>query len=363
MARLNVDEPRLAKNRERQQRTRLFVLCTSFWGCHEVQAIVFFCTYFDFRRDLIEGIMKTRLSTQNDIITAGTNSPKALRTLVLAVIGMAITFAVPGAAQAQLYSASQEDANLRIVSEIDGSTVQTIPLTGPAADRVSGFAVSPVDGIAYAIARGEGAVGRDLITIDLQSGTTATVGNTGVAMAGLTFAPDGTLYGVSGDGGPVPNEALFTISTIDGSATLIGEMGAGGDGEAIGYNPDDGLIYHFSGLRETDPIGREIYESINPSDATTNTTILPEGTPDAEEGLALLYRGDGEFYASFLREDSDPTVGENQFATIDTEGNVTTLGHFDHRSKGLAFVPEPSTLFSALLAGLALIGLRKRLFA
>lgn len=264
-------------------------------------------------------------------------------------------------AQAQLYSASQSDAILRIVSETDGSTVQSIPLAGAGADRLTGFAINPNDGVAYGITRGEGSVARDLITIDLQTGATAIVGNTGVAMAGLTFAPDGTLYGVSGDGGPGPNEALFRVDTSDGSTVLIGEMGAGGDGEAIGYNPDDNLIYHFSGLRETDPIGREIFESINPSDATTNSTILPEGTPDAEEGLALVYRGGGEFYASFLREDSDPTVGANQFAIIDTAGNVTTLGHFDHRSKGLAFVPEPSTLFIALLTGLPLVGHRNRL--
>ena len=265
--------------------------------------------------------------------------------------------------QGQLYSASQTDAVLRIVSEADGSTLQSIPLTGPGADRLTGFAVNPIDGVAFGIARGDGAVARDLITIDLANGATAIVGNTGAAIAGLTFAPDGTLYGVSGDGGPEPNEALFTIDTSTGGAALIGPMGAGGDGEAIGYNPDDNLIYHFSGLRETDPIGREIFESINPGDATTVTTILPEGTPDAEEALAMLYRGGGEFYASFLREDSDPTVGANQFAIIDTAGNVTTLGHFDHRSKGLAFVPEPSAMLLALLCGVPLLSLRKRRMA
>jgi hypothetical protein len=31
-----------------------------------------------------------------------------------------------------------------------------------------------------------------------------------------------------------------------------------GDGEAIGNYPDDGLVYHFSGLRETETVGPEM---------------------------------------------------------------------------------------------------------
>jgi len=269
-----------------------------------------------------------------------------------------------------LYSVSPIDSNLRLIDAVDGSTVQVIPLSGPGADQMTGLAIDPTSQgaadpetwAAYGIARTGDGVARNLVTINLVTGATTIVGNTGVAMAGLTFAPDGTLYGVSGDGGPAPNESLFTVSKLDGSAALLGSMGAGGDGEAIGYNSDDGLIYHFSGLRETEPIGREIFESINPANGATVTTILPEGTPDAEEGLALLYRGGGEFYASFLREDSDPTVGENLFAIIDTAGTVTKLGHFDHRSKGLAFafVPEPSCLAMLLPSLLGITLFRRR---
>ncbi|MGI9456684.1 MAG: LamG-like jellyroll fold domain-containing protein, partial [Aeoliella sp.] len=257
-----------------------------------------------------------------------------------------------------LYGVSQGDANLRLINAADGSTTDLIPLTGPGTEglnsgRMTGFSIDPTTQgsddpstwTAYATTRRTdgGTEPRDLVTIDLVTGATTVIGNTGVAVAGLTFAPNGTLYAVSGDGGPAPNEELFTVNKATGALTSVGPMGNGNDGEAIGYNPTDNLIYHFSGLRETDPVGREQFESINPATGATVVSILPAGTPDAEEGLDLLYRPgtDNSFYGAFLRQDSDPTVGANQFATISgNDGAVVTIGFFDTRISGIDFAPH-----------------------
>lgn len=55
------------------------------------------------------------------------------------------------------------------------------------------------------------------------------------------------LFGVSGDGAGVDPESLFSVSTVNASTIFIHTLGNGSDGESIAFNPDDGLMYHWSG--------------------------------------------------------------------------------------------------------------------
>ena len=64
----------------------------------------------------------------------------------------------------------------------------------------------------------------NLYTINQTTGATTLIGETGFegsALSGLTFASDGTLYGVI-------NDSLYTINTGTGAATLIGVIGYSG---------------------------------------------------------------------------------------------------------------------------------------
>ena len=63
-----------------------------------------------------------------------------------------------------------------------------------------------------------------------------------VALAPTTVHAVSILIGVTGDGAAnLPSEALFTISKTSATPTFFMDLGAGNDGEAIAYNPVDGL--------------------------------------------------------------------------------------------------------------------------
>ena len=79
-------------------------------------------------------------------------------------------------------------------------------------------------------------------------------------------------------------ETLFTISTSDATITFVQTLGAGDDGEALAFNPDDGFLYHASGFDFV------IFESIDltlPSNIS-NIDITGNARP-ANEIPALTY--------------------------------------------------------------------------
>ena len=292
------------------------------------------------------------------------------------VVTLAISFVSHVVHAQQLYSIAQTNtegptANLHVVDATDGSTISNVDITlrdggGNQIDirRGTGLSQNPVTGEYFAILESvaEEQANRLLAQLDPISGDATLVGGTGGSIASITFAADGTLYAVTGDGGAGAldecDECLYTLSLSDGSATLVGQLGNGGDGEAIGASLDDGLIYLASGLRETEPVGREIFEAVDP--VSLAVTPITDGSPLYEEMLALTYKGNNQFYGAALREDSDPTVGSNAFGIMDTSGVFTLLGHLDHRSKGLANVPEPSALAMGIWAAMLGLGALRR---
>ena len=152
---------------------------------------------------------------------------------------------------------------------------------------------------------------------------------------GMAFASDGTLYAVTGDGGGVP-ESLFTLSTIDASSTLIMELGSGSDGETLAFNPDDGLLYHASGIGTPNNPNGEKFETVDPD--TLAVTNVPLSGFDYEELTALSFL-DGGFFAGDL---GNAAFDDPGFFRISTGGVVTFLGDMDHVSKGFVLVHEPT---------------------
>jgi hypothetical protein len=189
--------------------------------------------------------------------------------------------------------------------------------------------------INYALLRVDSSSFRRLVTLDEWTGVATDVGDTVNRFAGIVFDSDGMLYAVTGDGGGIP-ESLFILSTVDASSTLVVELGAGTDGETIAFNPEDGLIYHASGIGTPNHPNGEQFETVDPD--TLVVTNVPLSGFDYEELTALTFL-DGGFYAGDL---GDSAVDMPGFLFITTGGAVTFLGNMDHVSKGLVLMLEPT---------------------
>ena len=181
----------------------------------------------------------------------------------------------------------------------------------------------------------------------------------------MAFADDGTPYAVSGNMSII-SHGLFTVDTANGQSTLIGNLGNGSeDGEALAYNPDDGLLYHAAGLGNpnNNAVG-EILETIDPATCVgapsfaCDVTNVPLSGFDYEELTALVYV-DGGFFAGDL---GDAEVDMPRFFRITTTGVVTYLGDMDHVAKGFvvagpANLPAlPAPMLGVLAASLLVLG-------
>ena len=127
-------------------------------------------------------------------------------------------------------------------------------------------------------------------------------------------------------------------------------LGRGNDGEAIGFNPNDGLIYHASGndtggdgCQQFNPsICVKIFESINPNTlAVTNLPLSGDYTPLSENYVEVSAMTHVSGNVLLLAD-----IDQN-FYTITSTGVVTFVGNMDHVSKGLAFIFKPSNDFDA----------------
>ena len=146
---------------------------------------------------------------------------------------------------------------------------------------------------------------------------------------GLALTPasqaDVVLYGITGDGAGI-SETLYTLNTADASATFFMTLGNGDDGETIGFNPDDGFMYHASGISD----GDRFWEAINLETKTIVISTQFVGPNVDEEQLAITY---------------DPTtdrflVTDRDFELFSTTlgGVATDIGDVENHMKGLAFV-------------------------
>lgn len=155
-----------------------------------------------------------------------------------------------------------------IVYRLDPVTLATLETRAPTleGETVSGnvgFAEDPTDRSYYAVLKV--ASGRILARYDSTSATYTTVAPLADRFASITFDSAGRLFGVTGNGGSTP-ETLYQIDKVTGDATLVRPLGAGADGEAIQYNPDDGKIYHWSG-------GTSFFEAVTMTDPYEVTAL------------------------------------------------------------------------------------------
>lgn len=123
-----------------------------------------------------------------------------------------------------LYGASIDATNgnssLRILDPWTGAST-LIGLTG--LGPISGLAYDEGSGTMFGVTAGSGISA--LVTINLATGTAASVGSTGIdALGSLEFAPNGLLYA---GGGQAASGNLYIINQITGAALLVGPTGFG----------------------------------------------------------------------------------------------------------------------------------------
>lgn len=262
--------------------------------------------------------------------------------VVVSAIALVIGVATPARAQF-LYAGNTFGPDLFTINPVTGGTDAFVPVTAVGIDvnQVKGLAAEPATGELYAVLRGslpeEGGGSRSffLATIRPDTGEATVIGELGDAFAGLAFAGDGTLYGVTGDGAQV-GSTLYTIDTNDASSTEVVALGNGSAGETIAFNSADGMMYHLSGEnfpREGD--FSIVFEKINLG--TLAVTDIPLSGDFFFNGNGLAYDAtQGNFVVSVT--DSGPDEGFlANFARISTTGNVSLVGFMDIYAGGMAF--------------------------
>lgn len=227
--------------------------------------------------------------------------------------------------------------HLRLVDFGDGDDYATTPilLSGETVLWANGMAMDPTTDTIYVLLRvsGEGFQQR-LATLDIYTGTATLIGSTSYRFAGITFGSDGTLYGVTGSD-PTQSESIFTIDKTTAAATFQFAMTADDDGEAIAFNPEDGLIYRLSGW------GSPIYQAYDPSDGTY-VDIIPSGDVSNWANLnfmSLYYIGSGQFIATNIVTGEGGVTGSS---IIGSNGIVDDpYIPFQHASKGILILELP----------------------
>lgn len=227
---------------------------------------------------------------------------------------------------AQLYGASPFQNQFYKFDMVTGMALTTTPVTvaGFTVTGINSVTIDPTTNIAYAVVKLSGVAGRVLITIDLPTAAGVQVGNLGDNFSSITFRPDGQLFGVTGDGASTP-ETLYTIDKATGTTTVARALGNGADGEVIAFNPNDGMIYHWSGN------GTVVFEKVDGTAPFTNVTNIPiVGATNGETFGAVWDGCQNLFITSNI---------SSSFNTFDVNGTVTPpFGAAPDDIRGLALV-------------------------
>ena len=211
--------------------------------------------------------------------------------------------------------------------------------------RVTGLAFDPNTGVLYGSANMNSPTApRNLIRIDPTTALATVVGPYGIAdqtMADLTFRPGGTLYGWL----EASDDDLYTIDTLTGSASLVGDSGLGTYGSGLASNAAGTLYYAGNGT--AGPL-----HTIDPTTGLpTTVATLSGGINDGYPISALAFDSSGTLFGV------EGSFGAPAYLiSIDTAtGAITVRGQTIDRLDAIAFqiqaVPEPSTV---VLAGIGL---------
>lgn len=166
----------------------------------------------------------------------------------------------------------------------------------------------------------------DLWLVNFTVGTANRIGNTGQFYESVALRDDGTLFGATSHG------ILYTISTSDGSSTLVGNTGLGNI-EALDFNGSDLISVDY----ESTPS----FYSLNQNNATATLIVTAQSATGLVRSGCIL-----DSTSMLVRGDSpDNTLYDVDLGT----GAVTAIGAMGVRIYGMDFLD--STLYGLRSGG------------
>jgi hypothetical protein len=264
-----------------------------------------------------------------------------MKRLALILLASGLFLSINANAQSLLTCTSQGDGSdlLRTVNPNTAATVDQVTLSVPGASiqGCNGLATHPQTQELYGILRlaGEPST-RVLATINTETGVSSVVGELSTGFAGIAFDCDAQLYGITGDGGN-PSETMFKLDSGNADETFFMTLGMGDDGETLGFNPTNGLMYHASGHSGecTGDDDGVCFESIDLTIPSATAIDISSTALIDEEAQALTWWEDQN---AFLWKQYHGSPGP-LFKVSANGSSVTNLGDLDHQAKGMAFVP------------------------
>ena len=160
---------------------------------------------------------------------------------------------------------------------------------------VDSIVEDPVSGDFFGILNG---VSNVLITIDPATGEITVIGDIGLQedmgrITSITFGsgPDHTLYAINEGSGEVDG-TIWTLNPASGVPTETGWTVSGTGRNALEFNSDDGLLYHFYS-----DFGTESLETFDPSTGLATPVVISGDSYDSVSGIAYAGAGSNLFYA------------------------------------------------------------------
>ena len=230
-------------------------------------------------------------------------------------------------------AAGNPSCNLYILDPTTGAVLQTV---GPIGYAVTGLAFAP-DGTLYGSTGQRSLVAPySLIRIDTTTGAGTLIGGPLIyfgsapqSAADISFSPDGTLYGwIEGN-----YDDLATINLSTGQATIVGNSGLETSGSGLAFS-SGGTLY-FTGDDDDGWL-----RTIDPSTGLPTNVVMMDGEEEESIG-ALSFSASGVLYGE-RKLSGAGGGGPRDLITINTTtGHITSLGSTVNALDAIAFSPPP----------------------
>lgn len=239
------------------------------------------------------------------------------------ILGLIVAFcgAAYGQINVPMYSTEVFSDNLYMIDTSTFTVTSTMTLTsGLGVSGINGADIDPCSGDVYV--NYKAGFDRRLGILDVTTGAITDIGSFGDQVATIAFGPTGLLFAITGNGAGT-SEALYEVNTATGLMTFITTLITEDDGESIGFNPDNGMLYRWSGWGTTDCVMHEI----DPS--TFIETPIPLSGYAYANSAGVTYIGNNTFISGNANDDDYFTITTSGVAVGPIDGGL------GHQAKGL----------------------------